>query len=77
MVYCLFVLLCIATCTASTTNDVTANVNINTFDQINVHMKDNYNLPIKKNSELILTGYTIQDSLSHHINTYSVLHIDF
>jgi hypothetical protein len=77
MVYCLFVLLCMMTCTASTTNEVTANVNNTTFDQINVHMKDNYNLPIKKNGELILTGYTIQDSLSHLVKTYSVLHIDF
>jgi hypothetical protein len=77
MKHCLFVLLCMTTCAASPTNEVTTDVNINTFDQINVHMKDNYNLPIKKNSELILTGYTIQDSLSHHINTYSVLHIDF
>jgi len=53
------------------------NVNVNTIDQINGHMKENYRLPVKKDETLILTGYTVQDTLSHSIKTYSVLHFDF
>jgi len=77
MKHYLLVLLCFTNCLAGSTNDVMINVNVNTIDQINGHMKENYRLPVKKDETLILTGYTVQDTLSHSIKTYSVLHFDF
>lgn len=47
------------------------------LDIINTDMKQKYNLDIKKDHSLLLTGYTVQDPISKLIKTYSVLHLDF
>jgi len=61
---------------AGTTNTISYVTN-DKLDIINIDMKQKYNLDIKKDHSLLLTGYTIQDPISKLIKTYSVLHLDF
>jgi hypothetical protein len=61
---------------ASDTN-VISYVTTDKLDIINTDMKQRYNLSIKQDHSLLLTGYTIQDPISKLIKTYSVLHLDF
>lgn len=74
----LLVLLCLISTSWADTNVASQTLIINDkFDIINTDMKDKYNLQLKSDHSLILTGYTIQDPLSKLIKTYSVLHLDF
>jgi len=59
------------------TNTVVSNGFNDKLDIINTDMKQKYNLDIKRDHSLLLTGYTIQDPISKLIKTYSVLHLDF
>jgi len=61
---------------AGDTNVVSYVIN-DKLDIINTDMKQKYNLDIKKDHSLLLTGYTVQDPISKLIKTYSVLHVDF
>ena len=61
---------------ASDTNVVSCVTN-DRLDIINTDMKQKYNLDIKRDHSLLLTGYTVQDPISKLIKTYSVLHLDF
>ena len=47
------------------------------IDNINADMKQNYKLPVKSDSSVILTGYTVQDIFTKLNKTYSVIHVDF
>ena len=46
-------------------------------DNINTDMKQHYKLPVKSDSSIILTGYTVQDIFTKLNKTYSVLHVEF
>ena len=71
-------LLCLICASRADTNTMTHSSIINdNIDKINTDMKDRYNLQLKSDHSLILTGYTVQDSFSKLVKTYSVLHIDF
>jgi hypothetical protein len=74
----LVAIVCLSICNmfADDTN-VVSYVICDKFDIINTDMKRNYNLDIKRDHSLLLTGYTIQDPISKLIKTYSVLHLDF
>ena len=61
---------------ASDTN-VVSYVTNDRLDIINTDMKQKYNLDIKRDHSLLLTGYTVQDPISKLIKTYSVLHVEF
>ena len=61
---------------ANNTNVVSFIIN-DKLDIINTDMIQKYNLDIKRDHSLLLTGYTIQDPISKLVKTYSVLHIDF
>ena len=47
------------------------------LDIVNLDMKQKYNLNIKTDRSLLLTGYTVQDPISKLFKTYSVLHFAF
>jgi hypothetical protein len=62
----------------SETNAVTQSSIINDrIDKVNIDMKNTYNLQLKADRSLVLTGYTIQDPLSKLFRTYSVIRVDF
>jgi hypothetical protein len=60
------------------TNTVTHSALINDrIDNINTDMKQHYRLPVKADSSIILTGYTVQDIFTKLNKTYSVLRVEF
>jgi len=69
--------LVIGTLYAGTNSVVVPNVELDNIDKVNVHMNQEYNLQLKADKSLILTGYNIQDISTRTIKTYSVLHVEF
>jgi hypothetical protein len=70
--------ICLSICSmvAGTNNVLPYSIN-DVLDIVNLDMKQKYNLNIKSDHSLLLTGYTVQDPISKLFKTYSVIHFDF
>jgi hypothetical protein len=62
---------------ANTNTILVPSIMTDNFDNVNIDMHQRYKLIIKPDNTLKLTGYTVQDTSSKLIKTYSVLRVEF